>query len=90
MAAAKKKKQSTLWYDGETPFEDLGATEQIAHTIAHKFSDLTPSVERIMSADLTEPQRYRAVSLVEASLGETGDPPRDPRQAIETARATTD
>ena len=90
MAAAKKKNRSTLWYDGETPFEDLGATEQIAHTIADRFRDLTPSVERIMSADLTAPQRYRAVSLFEASLGETGDPHRDPRQAIETARATTD
>lgn len=86
MAAAKKKNQSTLWYDGETPFEDLRETEQIAHT----FRDLTPSVERIMSADLTEPQRHRALSLFEAPLGETGYPHRDPRQAIETARATTD
>ncbi len=88
MASPKKKPPSTRWYSGDTPFDDLEPSEQIAHRIVEKFGDLEPSVERIMAADLTSEQRLRAIDLFRASLDAVGDPNRDPRNAIETARTT--
>ena len=87
MAASKKKQlRSTRWYDGDTPFDELDASEQIAHHIVEAFRDLAPSVERIMAADLTAPQRQHAIGLFQASLDDLDDPNRDPRHAIDTAR----
>jgi hypothetical protein len=90
MAASKKKPRPTRWYNGETPFEELDPSEQAAHRIVQQFGDLAPSVERIMTADLTATQRLNAVNLFQASLRELDDPHRDPRNAIETARTTHD
>ncbi len=89
MAASKKKKKpsSTRWYSGDAPFEDLGPSEQLAHEIVHEHCDLAPSVERIMAAELTEVQRHRALQLFRTSLGDLGDPNRDPRNAIVAAGA---
>ena len=86
----KKQLRTTRWYTGNTPFDELGPSEQIAHHIVREFGDLAPSVDRIMAADLTAPQRQRAMSLFQTSLDDIGDPNRDPRRAIETARTTSD
>jgi hypothetical protein len=89
MVASKKKPRPTRWYKGDTPFDELDPSEQVAHEIVQEFGDLAPSVERIMAADdLTAPQRLHAVNLFRASLNDLGDPHRDPRNAIETARTT--
>ncbi len=88
MVASKKKPRLTRWYNGDTPFDELDPTEQIAHHIVQEFGDLSPSVGRIMTADLTAPQRQRAIGLFQASLGSLDDPNRDPRRAIDTARTT--
>ena len=93
MAVSKKNKKqlrTTRWYSGDTPFDELGPSEQIAHLIVREFGDLAPSVDRIMVADLTAPQRQRAMSLFQTSLDDLDDPNRDPRRAIETARTTSD
>ena len=90
VTSKKKKPRPTRWYDGDTPFEELEPSEQIAHNIVQEFGDLTPSVERIMAADLTAPQREQAISLFQASLDGLDDPHRDPRHAIDTARTTHD
>ena len=90
MVASKKKPRPTRWYSGDTPFDELNPSEQIAHNIVHEFGDLAPSVERIMAADLTKAQRQRAMNLFQASLDDLDDPNRDPRHAIDTARTTPD
>ena len=90
MVTSKKNPRPTRWYDGNTPFDDLDPSEQIAHHIVQEFGYLTPSVERIMAADLTTPQRQQAINLFQASLDDLDDPNRDPRHAIATARATDD
>ena len=87
MAAAKKKPRSTRWHQADIPTEDLDPSEQIAHEIVVEFSDLEPSVALIMDADLTAAQRHHAISWFQVSLGNLGDPHRDPRHAIEAARA---
>lgn len=87
MAAAKKKSRSTRWHRADTSDEDLDPSARMAHEIVVEFGDLEPSVARIMDADLTAAQRQHAISLFRSSLGERGDPHRDPRIAIEAARA---
>jgi truncated hemoglobin YjbI len=87
MATSKKKKfRATRWYDGDTAFDELDPSEQIAHQIVDQFRDLAPSVERIMAADLTAPERQQAIGLFQAALDDLDDPNRDPRHAIDTAR----
>ncbi len=91
MASPKKKKNQTQvspWFRDDTPFDDLLPSEQIAHTIVTQRRDLSPSIERIMTADLSAAQRLEALNLFQTSLDYLDDPNRDPRQAIETARAT--
>ncbi|WP_040495668.1 hypothetical protein [Ilumatobacter nonamiensis] len=85
MAASKKKPSSTVWYDGDTPFEDLEPSKQVAHEIVDFHRDLAPSVDRIMTADLTETQRHHAIGLFQTALGAEDDPHRDPRVAIAAA-----
>ena len=86
----KKKTPVSRWFQGDTPFEELEPSEQIAHTIVTQFRDLSPSVERIMSAELSPVPRLEAIGLFQTSLDYLDDPNRDPRQAIESARTTTD
>ena len=82
---AVKKPTLTRWYDGNTPLEELDASEQIAHEIVLEFGDLAPSVTRIMEAEITDDQRVTAMELFRDSLAEPGSPNRDPRVAITTA-----
>lgn len=80
MAAAKKRTKANaadLIAD-----EDLTPSQRVAREILVDFSDLSPSVNRIMQADLDEDQRLRAIEQFRAALGRTDDPNRDPRYAI--------
>ena len=79
---AKAKIIVTRWFNGETPLEELSECEQLAHQIVVVRADLTPSVTRIMDAELAEDKCLQALTLFETSLNELGDPNRDPRVAI--------
>lgn len=79
---AKKKLPVSRWHNGTTPVEDLAPNEQLAHEIVTEFGDLTPSVVRIMDAELSEEDRNVALNSFRDSLGSIGDPNRDPRVAI--------
>ena len=86
---AKKKPPVSRWHNGTTPVEDLAPTEQLAHEIVTEFGDLTPSVERIMDAEITDEEREVALNAFRNSLGTIGDPNRDPRIAITNAQAAS-
>ena len=79
---AKAKIIVTRWFNGETPLEELSECDQLAHQIVVARADLTPSVARIMDAELAEDKCLQALTVFEASLDELGDPNRDPRVAI--------
>lgn len=66
--------------------EDRTPSEEIAHTILARYTDLSPSVERIMYSGLDEPGRLHAITLFRDSLGKDGDPNRDPANAIAAAQ----
>lgn len=87
MAASKKKQKTSRWHDGVTAVDELGPCEQLAHQIVTDHGDLTPSVERIMTAEIDDDQRLAALTSFHASLGQIGDPNRDPRTAIANASA---
>ena len=87
MAASKKKQKTSRWHDGVTAVDELGPCEQLAHQIVTDHGDLTPSVERIMMAEIDDDQRLAALTSFHASLGQIGDPNRDPRTAIANASA---
>jgi len=82
---ARKKKPVTRWHDGITPIEDLAPNELLAHEVVTRYRDLSPSVVRIMEADLNEDQRNQALTAFRDSLDSIGDPNRDPRVAITNA-----
>ena len=84
---AKKKKPITRWHDGITPIEELAPNELLAHEVVSRYGDLSPSVVRIMEADLDENQRNWALTAFRDSLVSIGDPNRDPRVAITNAAA---
>ena len=85
MAKAKAKKKLTRWSDGSVPDEELAPNERIAHEIVSDKGDLAPSVQKIMDADLDDEGRRVALESFRDSLGEVGDPNRDPQVAIENA-----
>ncbi len=57
-------------------------SEEVAFAIMARYRDLTPSVNRIMQARLTEEGRFRAITLFEQALEQPEDPMRDPAGAI--------
>jgi hypothetical protein len=77
---AKRKNAGAGLPENHTP------SEAAAHAISTEFLDLTPSVNRIMAAELGEPGRMHAIGLFKASLGVIGDPNRNPANAIEAGR----
>jgi hypothetical protein len=83
----KQKRSKSDWYDGTTPFEELAPNQQLAHQLVTDRSDLTPSVERIMTAEIDEDQRLAALTSFHNSLSAIDDPNRDPRVAIANAMA---
>jgi|TARA_R110002110_G_scaffold236752_1_gene452670 hypothetical protein len=82
---AVKKPILSPWFNGETPLEELPASDQVAHDIVLEFSDLKPSITRIMEADLDDDQRLNAIVAFRDSLQDPGNPNRDPRVAITNA-----
>ena len=58
---AVKKPILSPWFDGNTPLEELPASDQVAHDIVLEFGDLKPSVMRIMDAELNDDQRLNAM-----------------------------
>ena len=82
---AVKKPILSPWFDGNTPLEELPASDQVAHDIVLEFGDLKPSVMRIMDADLDDDQRLNAMVAFRDSLQDPGNPNRDPRVAIANA-----
>ncbi|MGK0275989.1 MAG: hypothetical protein ACI9N0_002376 [Ilumatobacter sp.] len=82
---AVKKPILSPWFNGETPLDELPASDQVAHDIVLEFSDLKPSITRIMEADLDDDQRLNAIVAFRDSLQDPGNPNRDPRVAIANA-----
>jgi hypothetical protein len=70
--------------------EELSPPNRIAYEIFAARRDLQPSVERIMNAGLDEDATTRALSLFRDSLGNPGDPHRDPAAAIAAGRGDSD
>jgi hypothetical protein len=66
--------------------ENRTESEIVAATIVSRFSDLSPSVTRIMDSGLGEPARLHAITLFNDSLGVLGDPMRNPVNAIAAGR----
>jgi hypothetical protein len=66
--------------------EDRTPSQVVAHTIVTGYSDLAPSVTRIMDAGLGEAGRLHAITLFQASLDGHDNPMRDPRNAIAAGR----
>jgi hypothetical protein len=67
--------------------ENRTESEIVADTILSRYNDLAPSLKRIMDAGLGEPGRLHAITLFQASLGVTGDPMRNPVNAIAAGRS---
>ncbi len=83
--ARKKAVAATPWYDGTVDVDSLSPNEQVAHRLVSKYRDLAPSVERIMYAEISDDVRTRAMDAFANSIGQIGDPNRDPRVAIDNA-----
>ena len=66
--------------------ENRTESEIVADTLLTRYNDLAPSLNRIMEADLGEAGRLHAITLFQNSLGMTGDPMRDPQNAIAAGR----
>ncbi len=77
---------SASWQSAGLP-EDAGPAEQIAYEILAGRRDLSPSVDRIMTAGLGPERTLTAITLFRDALGQLGDVHRDPRVAIEVASA---
>ncbi len=67
--------------------ENFTPSELVAHAILGEYSDLAPSVKRIMDSGLGEPGRMHAITLFQGALGVQGDPMRNPVMAIEAGRS---
>ena len=66
--------------------ENHTPSEAVAHAIRTESIDLTPSVNKIMNAGLSEAGCFHAITLFNESLGVPGDPNRYPAAAIEAGR----
>jgi hypothetical protein len=66
--------------------EDRTPSEVVAATILAGYSDLAPSVSRIMEAGLGEDGQLYAITRFQESLQVPGDPMRLPANAIEAGR----
>ena len=81
MATKRAKKPENPYLTADSP-EDLGPSDRIAYEIVAERRDLLPSVDRIMSAEIADDQRERAITLFRDSLQSPGDPNRDPRVSL--------
>jgi hypothetical protein len=69
--------------------EDRTPSEVVADSIVARYSDLAPSVTRIMQAGLDEAGRFHAITAFQESLGVPGDPMRNPANAIAAGRSVS-
>jgi hypothetical protein len=70
--------------------ENRTASEIVADTILARYSDLGPSVRRIMQAGLSETGQLHAITIFQQSLGVPDDPMRYPLNAIAAGRMSTE
>lgn len=68
------------------PAEGWTPADEVAASVLTRFSDLEPSVRKIMAADLTDAGKLVAISSFRDSLDQPGDPNRHPTMSIETGR----
>jgi len=73
---------STKPYLSTVDVAELSPADRVAREIVSVRKDLSPSVARIMDAELEDAARLRAIELFRDALQTTGDPNRDPRVAI--------
>jgi len=66
--------------------ENRTASEIVADAIVARYSDLTPSVSRIMQAGLDETRQLHAITVFQGSLSVPDDPMRNPLNAIAAGR----
>ena len=66
--------------------ENRTESEIVADALLARYNDLAPSLNRIMSSGLGEAGRLHAITAFQDSLGVTGDPMRDPANAIAAGR----
>ena len=78
------KKAAAVLPENRTP------SQIVADTIVARYSDLAPSVSRIMEAGLSEAGQLHAITAFQDSLGVDGDPMRYPKNAIEAGRLVAD
>ena len=79
MAATRKSPKRPV---PAVSFDDMTPSAKVAYELLVEYGDLTPSVNRIMEAELSESQRLTAIEAFRSSLGAIDDPFRDPRYAI--------
>ncbi len=87
-STAKSKAGANPYLTTASP-DDLGETDRIAYEIVKERRDLLPSVEKIMNCGLDTDSVLRALTLFRDSLGQTGDPNRDPAVAIANSTPLT-
>ncbi len=87
MATPKKRKpaETSHWFDATVDVDSLDEDHRLAHELVVRRRDLTPSVARIMDAELDSAARCRALTAFSDALNTPGDPNRDPRVAIISA-----
>jgi hypothetical protein len=66
--------------------ENRTPSEIVADEILTRYSDLAPSVRRIMESGLGEPGQLHAITAFQNSLDVPGDPMRSPVNAIAAGR----
>lgn len=82
-----KQAPTSPWCNADVDVESLTANERTAHELVVRRRDLTPSVERIMSAALSDASTAQALAAFSAALNSPGDPNRDPSVAIASAQS---
>ena len=80
------KRPSTRKKAAATKPENRSPSEIVADEILTRYSDLAPSVNRIMQSGLDEAGQLHAITLFQRSLSVPGDPMRSPLNAIEAGR----
>ena len=84
-SAKNKKPAASPWWNATVDIDTLDDDQRLAHEIVNRRRDLTPSVERIMSANLDRAVRGRALAAFDIALSVPGDPNRDPSVALANA-----
>jgi hypothetical protein len=70
--------------------EDRTASEVVADSVLARYSDLAPSVSRIMQAGLSETGQLHAITVFQQSLDVPDDPMRYPLNAIAVGRMVSE